>query len=72
MKTLRFLTLGSLVVIVINVVLAVNASMNGTYDASQVKRIVPFIFIFIFAAVAWLLAFAYKKLSKKSAESDKV
>lgn len=72
MKMLRFLTLGSLVVIIINVVLAVNASMNGAYDASQVKRMVPFIFIFIIAAVTWLLAFAYKKLSKKAAKSDRV
>ncbi len=65
MKLLRFLSIGSLLVILINLGLAVNASMNGTYDASQVQRIAPFIFIFAISIITWLVICIFKKVFSK-------
>ncbi|KWV70710.1 hypothetical protein PFL603g_05388 [Pseudomonas fluorescens] len=66
MKTLKFLTYGSFLVILINLALAVNSSMNGTYDSSQVQRMVPFIFIFLISISAWLLIYIFKKVFSKA------
>jgi uncharacterized BrkB/YihY/UPF0761 family membrane protein len=69
MKTLKFLVFGSFLVVAINLVLAVNSSMNGTYDSSQVQRMVPFIFIFIISIVAWFLVLIFKKFFSKSKQN---
>lgn len=66
MKTLKFLMFGSFLVVLINLALAVNSSMNGTYDSSQVQRIVPFIFIFLISIAAWLSIYIFKKVFSKS------
>lgn len=62
MKTFKFLTYGSLLVILIKFALAFNSSMNETYDSSQVQGMVPFIFIFLFSLSAWLLIYIFKKV----------
>jgi hypothetical protein len=70
MKILKFLAFGSFLVVAINLALALNASMNGTYDASQVQRMVPFIFIFIGSTTLWFLVFTFKKVFSKSKQSN--
>ena len=65
MKTLKFLAFGSFLIVVINIALSVYSSMNGTYDSSQVQRIVPFTFIFLISTVSLLLIYIFKKIFSK-------
>lgn len=65
MKILKFFSLGSLLIVVINLFLAINASMNGTYNGTEVQRMVPFIFIFIASTVLYLMVLVIKKMFSK-------
>lgn len=50
MKALKYIIVTSLLIVAFKFLLALNATMNGSYHASEVSRMVPFLFILALAA----------------------
>ena len=69
MNTIKFFALGSFCLIAIKFIFLVRASMNGTYDPSQIQGIIPFLFVFIASASVWLLIFILKSIFSKQKDN---
>jgi len=66
MNTIKFFALGSLCLIAIKFISLAVASMNGTYDPSQIQGMIPFVFVFMASASVWLLVFIFNAIFSKN------
>lgn len=69
MKALKYIIVTSLLIVAFKFLLALNATMNGSYHASEVSRMVPFLFILALAAALYLVVFAIRKVFPTRATS---